>query len=954
MNILERINIVIVMALLFLAIFALPDPNHVPTLNSHDVSAQAGIEFFTLHGFSYGKDVIQNVGPLGFLNYPQTYSGLLTTPKLILNLFLTSYFVSLLVTSIKNIPILKKIIFLIVAALFTSITETMLYFLLFLLLQQLFVTTKWQNLLLPVFTLSILTLVKSTCFFIACSIVLTSLLSHLLCRRFQIVFCLGLFFCFFVLFFWVSCGQSITNFINFVYATLMFSSGYNEAMSIFEVYFIRLLGMSVLLGSALSILLNNLKQCSRKVNKREVVKIILLTMAELFILFIVWKHGFVRADAHVLYFFQYAMLSTIWIIFNKHSSLQIRNRKDIYIPLNLVLILSISAACFVGLNFWYDWSHVGRLVHNIYRSIERKFFVVLDLGQYKRFLRSALQENIVKMQLPKTKALVENRSIGYFGMLPGPLFYNKLNYLPTPATISFASWNSWIMNTEAKFFANDKFAPAYLLFNLTTIDNRLVAQDDSLAQLEIFHRYVPIGSEAGNLILRRNNNVQPLTINSLLREKNQIGEWVKVPQNSYPEEVIWLKVAFKQSLLASLISLIYKPPQYSLEVLLEDGSTKKFKFIPGMAKTGFLLNPLIINNSDVLAIHSQLNELKKDFLINNVSQIKINCDVLTSFCAHSAFLEFNAIQNLLPKNNITLEQYLNSPYAKNTLDSFFDKSNIRKVTHAEQCEGAIDTINRLPVFLSFFAKDLLSVEGWLAKSIEPQAKLPESVLLVLTDDKGKNTFIKTKVTSRTDVGEAFKNSTLNATGYKTIADVSNLQGSYRLRLAYTEKNVIKICPQFVIPGTFGSEEITDTSVKTNSQRVSIAKQCMGSIDEINDLSPAPMSFKVNKLLKVRGWLAKSIEPTAELPGSVLLVLTDNKGKNFFIETRPILRPDVGAAFKNSLLDASGYMALTSLSGINGDYTLSLAYTEGEQIKICPQFKIPGTVKSGFWLDHLLG
>ncbi|KTD14148.1 hypothetical protein Lgra_0758 [Legionella gratiana] len=138
---------------------------------------------------------------------------------------------------------------------------------------------------------------------------------------------------------------------------------------------------------------------------------------------------------------------------------------------------------------------------------------------------------------------------------------------------------------------------------------------------------------------------------------------------------------------------------------------------------------------------------------------------------------------------------------------------------------------------------------------------------------------------------------------------------------------------------------TDTILnEVSEERVSFAKYCAGYIDMING-APSTTSFVVdNNLLKVQGWLVKSTRTKAELPESVLLVLTDNKGKNIFIQTKSMQRPDIGVSFKDSKLDASGYTSIADVSAIRGKYTLGLAYTEKRNIKICPQFKIAGFFK----------
>ncbi len=939
----KRIETLAIMTLLFLAIFQIPE--FFPTFDSHDLGSQAAIDYWTLHGFLFGKDIIQNVGPTGFLNYPVTYAGFFDQTKLILNILLTAYFIFLLVTATSNLSIAKKIVFLTIAAVFTAIIDTMLYFMLFLLLQRLFFTIKWQNLLLPVLTLALLSLAKGTCFFIVLSIIITSALSHLFYKRWLTAFFITTFFCFCVLVFWFSFGQTSSNFIDFVYAMLLFSSGYNEAMTLYESNFIRFLGVITLLGSGLAILLNSLKHCYINANRAKSIKQVLLALVESFILFIVWKHGYVRADGHIMLFLQYAMLSTLWIIFTGKSVDLESNKKDSYALPNKLIALLVSTASLIGLNTVYNFTHIDQLIRGTYKRMEKNFFAVLDIDRYRQSLRNELKKNIAEMQLPQTKKLVKDKSISYFGISPASIFYNKLKYVPTPATISFASWNSWIMNTEAKFFADDKRAPAYLLFNLQTINNRLVAQDDSLAQLEILHRYVPIGSEAGNLILQRINNTKPLTMEPILKKNYKIGQCVNVPENANPTAPIWIKVNLELPLLSKLMALMYKPPFYSIDFLLEDGSIQKFKFISRMAATGFLLNPLIIKNTDVLTAHFEPKDLKlaQDSILNKVVKMRINCDVLTFFCAQSASLQFKTINNLIAENNLTSKQYLTSlDNVKNHYDSVIDKSNIQKITVAEQCIGAIDEVNNIPISSSFAADKLFKVQGWLAKSIEPKAELPGSVLLVLTDSKGKNTFIKTRLMPRPDVGEHFQKKLLGASGYISITDVSGLEGNYTLGLAYAEGDSIKICPQFKIPGIFRFDSPLND---VGDRQVSMAERCEGFIDEIND-RPGSEPFSTNKILKIRGWLAKSVEQKGEIPESVLLVLSDSAGKNIFIKTRQTTRPDVGQHFKKPLLDGSGYTSIVDVSKIDGDYTLGLAYTEGNLIKICPQFKIPGKFESG--------
>ena len=117
------------------------------------------------------------------------------------------------------------------------------------------------------------------------------------------------------------------------------------------------------------------------------------------------------------------------------------------------------------------------------------------------------------------------------------------------------------------------------------------------------------------------------------------------------------------------------------------------------------------------------------------------------------------------------------------------------------CDGTIDIVNGIfPAPAELSVSGSLKVDGWLAVSVD-KATLPEAVYVVLTDSQGKHSYFRTRQTLRPDVGDYFKKSKLNESGYTVTADVSKMVGQYTLGLAIKEANQIKICPQFKITVT---------------------------------------------------------------------------------------------------------------------------------------------------------
>jgi len=125
-------------------------------------------------------------------------------------------------------------------------------------------------------------------------------------------------------------------------------------------------------------------------------------------------------------------------------------------------------------------------------------------------------------------------------------------------------------------------------------------------------------------------------------------------------------------------------------------------------------------------------------------------------------------------------------------------------------------------------------------------------------------------------------------------------------------------------------------------KLSSIDKCEGTIDSINGVSPAPSSFTTSSLLKVHGWLAKSID-SEELPDEVYMVLTDVGGMRHFIKTKSTQRPDVGRHFNNRRFDSAGYSVTADVSMLNGDYTLGLAYLYDGSLSLCPKYNVPVTI-----------
>ena len=67
-----------------------------------------------------------------------------------------------------------------------------------------------------------------------------------------------------------------------------------------------------------------------------------------------------------------------------------------------------------------------------------------------------------------------------------------------------------------------------------------------------------------------------------------------------PDAPVWLKVEMKQTFFGLIRTFVYQAPEVFIDVHLKSGEAFRCNLIPGNAASGFLLNPLIGTESDLL------------------------------------------------------------------------------------------------------------------------------------------------------------------------------------------------------------------------------------------------------------------------------------------------------------------------------------------------------------------
>jgi hypothetical protein len=132
---------------------------------------------------------------------------------------------------------------------------------------------------------------------------------------------------------------------------------------------------------------------------------------------------------------------------------------------------------------------------------------------------------------------------------------------------------------------------------LDTIDERFRTSEDGPALLEIFRRYRPVAEEGGFVLLERQS---PTAGTRTIAWKGSVrfGEAVRLDDLAGDAHVVTMRLA--ETLRGKLTRLLFRPPSLFLRVRTDDGQELRYRLVPALASAGFLVDPLLRDNDDVL------------------------------------------------------------------------------------------------------------------------------------------------------------------------------------------------------------------------------------------------------------------------------------------------------------------------------------------------------------------
>lgn len=586
---------------------------HVADNWTCDLGGQMAFDYCAKNRYQVGIDIVHIIGPYGFLQYPHTYSGFLVAEKAVFGIFFGAMFSLLVLRACRYFSgRLAQGIWLL-AVIPTAIPADpggagpdVLYYLTILMAAH-HLLTRDRYASSRLFDLVLLTLLTLLALTKGTNLILVTLLMgalvcwHVQRRRYRAIAweygAVGAAF----LVFWVLAGQHLENIPRFLLGMFSITSGYNEAMAL------SVPGSEYLVGLALGVWAVFFAATAVRLwFFRRFLERALLIGFEFALLFLVWKHGYIRADQHLMHFWTFVpAASVLWFIAHERNTwggtaaprLGILAAGCVFVltgcalfsgPMATAMESTVRAMCCV------KGERIGEDLRGLLHGRAR--FAALD---------EALARNRAVIAVPRIAATVADATVDFYGWMPGLVLLNGLNYKPRPMPVSFNVYNEGLMRVNAEFYRKDASAPSYVIAGIKAIDDRLAPQDDALALLELLRHYQYDFTDDGSWLVvlkrapgRADEPMKPLGP----PQQYAWGESIPLPDPH--GDFLWCTVDIRYSLWGRLKSFLFKPRPVFINLNSQGKAFARFRFLPCAGKVGFLANPIILHNLDLLSVYS--------------------------------------------------------------------------------------------------------------------------------------------------------------------------------------------------------------------------------------------------------------------------------------------------------------------------------------------------------------
>lgn len=169
-----------------------------------------------------------------------------------------------------------------------------------------------------------------------------------------------------------------------------------------------------------------------------------------------------------------------------------------------------------------------------------------------------------------------------------PLIASGLEYRPRPVPQSYSAYTPALQQLDAAHFAGPR-APCTLFLRVEDTDGRLPTLALGPSLPVIGRHYDAIDRDALGLVLRRRTSPRAAAVQAWPQRPARLDSWIAAP--AAPGRLLMARVKVDRTLAGRLMGLAYQDPVMTITLRTASGREVTYRFVPDMAQAGFAISP---------------------------------------------------------------------------------------------------------------------------------------------------------------------------------------------------------------------------------------------------------------------------------------------------------------------------------------------------------------------------
>jgi hypothetical protein len=401
---------------------------------------------------------------------------------------------------------------------------------------------------------------------------------------------------------WVVAGQRVADLWPFLTNAVSIMRGYDQTVGLDGLEMLQRRGVQATLFALGAVLMRGLAMRPGNGEIRWLWRAG-LTSWWIALVFLVWKHGFVRADLfHAGFCFGFLPIFVLALE-------SVASRGGLINMLGRIFSLACCAVSLLTLQELFFSTLAGSLSQPFY-SIAANVRSLCFPANYRAGQIRELEETRQFADLPKIREHIGRSSIDVFGQEQSYAILNRMNYRPRPVFQSYLAFNSQLMELNQRFYLSQG-VPDYVLFHLAPIDHKFPPLEDAFLLRHLLINYEPMESEQQFVLLKKKSANVPKLM-QLGEGTANLGERIEL--KGYGEANLWIEIEARPNWRGLIREMVSKPSKLRLAAWgKKPGERLVRSWAPApMLSAGFVASPLLLKNADLINAASGRDVVRPD------------------------------------------------------------------------------------------------------------------------------------------------------------------------------------------------------------------------------------------------------------------------------------------------------------------------------------------------------